>query len=115
MAGKTERPRPLREAKDSGIWWVRFIDQDGIERRQKVGPKTLPQPLPAVETKVKERGLLPEAGKKKHHVTVEEACQQYLDGPQAQPDYKTTCGTSLVTDTWQEAPRRLAAHRIQPW
>src|SRR5439155_26333007 len=31
----------LERPKGSGVWWIRFHDQHGQERREKVGPKGL--------------------------------------------------------------------------
>src|SRR5262245_33967661 len=42
MARKGGKDRGLFERpKGSGIWWVRYFDGDGKERRERVGPKAL--------------------------------------------------------------------------
>jgi hypothetical protein len=56
--GIFERP------KGSGVWWVRYHDEDGREHREKVGPKKLAGDVyKKRKTQVRERQFFPQAEK----------------------------------------------------
>src|SRR5262245_174335 len=64
-AGSRRRQRGIFERpKGSGIWWVRYHDEDGREHREKVGPKKLAGDVyKKRKTEVRERRFFPQAEK----------------------------------------------------
>src|SRR6266403_712841 len=63
--GAKRPPRGIFERpKDSGVWWVRYCDQDGQLHREKVGPKGLAVKVYAKrKTQVREQRFFPEQPK----------------------------------------------------
>ena len=81
--GKTEQ-RPGRERgiferpTGSGIWWIRYADEDGREHREKVGPKGLATKVyQKRKTAVRERRFFPEAIRRRE-IPLKEVIDDYV-------------------------------------
>jgi integrase len=70
--GIFERP------KNSGIWWVRYADEQGRLHREKVGPKALAQKVyQKRKTEIQERRFFPEHFRRRE-ITLADAIDDYL-------------------------------------
>src|SRR3990172_179850 len=70
--GIFERP------KDSGVWWVRYADDNGRIHREKVGSKSRAKTLyEKRKTQVREHRLFPEQFRR-HEVQIGEAVRSYV-------------------------------------
>ncbi|HEY4000479.1 MAG TPA: tyrosine-type recombinase/integrase [Candidatus Xenobia bacterium] len=86
MARKDSKDRGIFERPPgSGVWWVRYHDEQGHEHREKAGPKGLALDLYRKrKTQVKEASFFPEmVGRKKHQVLLQDIIQTVLDHAKA--------------------------------
>lgn len=89
--GLFERP------KASGVWWIRYHDTQGIERREKVGTKASARALYSLrKAAVIERRKLPTLGKRE--LTVRDLCERYL--PEFATNKKRSDDDERIAKLW---------------
>lgn len=106
VRGVFERPR------GSGVWWVRYHDEDGREHREKAGPKGLANDLyQKRKNEVRERRFFPETIRHRE-VLLSEIIDDYLKRVKGQlrsyRDYKR------YADTWKEVLRGKTLAQVVP-
>jgi len=70
----------FERSKDSGIWWIRYVDQHGKLHREKVGPKSLAiSAYRKRKTEIKEGKFFPEKLQAKHEMLFKDMVKLYLN------------------------------------
>ena len=95
MDEKIEKPKPTKRRErgvfekepGSGVWWIRYADEDGRIHREKVGPKSLAlKAYRKRKTEVAERRFFPHSRAKK--LTVSEMIEDALKRTEHTANYR---------------------------
>jgi len=91
QSGKRHSRGIFERPKGSGVWWVRYHDENGREHRESVGSKALAVKVYAKrKTQVAERRFFPEAIKRREHSlaeTIDDFLSRVKDRLRSYPEY----------------------------
>jgi hypothetical protein len=96
----------------SGIWWVRYADENGRIHREKVGTKSLAfKVYQKRKTEVKERRFFPERFERRREITVAEMIDDFLGRIRGHRSYRDYARNARV---WKEALKGKALRQVLP-
>jgi len=112
----TRRPRRARgvfeRPRGSGVWWVRYHDENGREHREKAGPKGLANDLyQKRKNEVRERRFFPEAIRRRE-VLVSDVVDDYLK--RVKGHLRSYRDYERYGETWKEVLRGKTLAQVVP-